>query len=147
MTMTWEPKTWTDTRYPAPYIPVLDGKTLQQYADALQADGTGHGDTVTTIYDPATSAVGAVTKWQWNLCIHSYLRTATGELEYRAHPSAWMWDVVSEVRHVMAWHAFRLAHREGRLVGYWDTAPNREVADAAHQARWGGAQSAAHRNS
>jgi hypothetical protein len=139
----WTPKTWTDPAHPAPYIPVLNGLRQDQYAAALPSfgehardgsatRGAGYAERISVVYDPANGNIGVVTQWEWNSAAISYVWTAEG-LTRTPHADRWPWDVAEALRHTLAWHAFRDAHRAGTAVGYWDTAPDRATADAAQQ--------------
>lgn len=148
MNETWTPRQWNpdaNQGAPAPYIPVVEGKTQQIYADTLpdfgeDRDGhavpAGYHNRITVIYDDATGAIGVVTKWRWNdpVCWYVWtpddLQQRTG---YQFEVNLWPWDAVKTVRHELAFYAFAKAHREGTAVGYWAQAQDYETARVAHE--------------
>jgi hypothetical protein len=146
---TFQPKHWdaaANQGAPAPYIPVLRGRTLQAYGEALESwgvsretddhtEGAGYGESISVITDPATGIVGYVTQWEWNSRVEWGVRTPAGfEKRGKSDTHTWPWDAVETVRHLIAHAAFRMAREAGELVGYWAEAQDFETARAANEA-------------
>lgn len=120
--VTWTPKTWAQTT-PAPYVPVLEGLTFQQYESKMQVsylgERLGHVNELDrgVVVDPYSHRYAVITAG-FGECPRMWVCDGAA-VTMTTHPSLYSFDLYRIANHTLTSLAFQEGHRAGTLDEYW----------------------------